>query len=170
MTKEVDILKHFKNQFAVDVFGLASALGINVRTEHLGGQQSGYLRKELDNTYTAGINVADGSQRRRFTLAHEIGHYFLHRDLLVAGENHFDRLYDGHNDSGVLSPHHETQANRFAAETLMPEAEIRNDFFLSDGPLVEFVGSLAKKFDVSPLAVSWRLVNLRIATKSELDL
>ena len=170
MPNSVEHLKGFKSRFPVDVFGLARALGISVRAEDLGEQQSGYLRKELDGTYAVGLNPYDSDQRRRFTLAHELGHYFLHRDLLVAGENHFDRLYGGHNDSGVLKPKHEAQANRFAAETLMPEAEIRHDYFMHSGSNVEFSGRMANKFDVSTVAMSWRLVNLRIASRDDLGL
>lgn len=170
MPNSVAKLKRYKSSFPVDVFGLASSLEVNVRVEDLGSKQSGYLRKELDQTYTAGINSKDGGQRRRFTLAHELGHYFLHRDLLIAGENHFDRLYDGHNDSGVLKPEHEAQANRFAAETLMPEAEIRHDYFMNGAPVLEFAGKMANKFNVSAVAMSWRLVNLRIATRRDLGI
>lgn len=62
--------------------------------------------------------ACDGNGRDRFTVAHEIGHLFLHRGLGFA------------RNSAPTGPHHwyedsEWQANTFAAEFLMPLDEIR---------------------------------------------
>ena len=74
-------------------------------------------------TCTIAVNSKDGPQRRRFTAAHELGHFVLHRDLLKE-HRHLDRLFDEaarRNPSKPLVYSHELQANQFAARLLMPE-------------------------------------------------
>jgi len=129
--------------------------------------KSGYIRRELDGSFTIGLNRDDSELRQRFTLAHELGHYFLHSDLLEPGGEHFDRLYSGHNDSGVLSARDETQANRFAAELLMPKTQVERLWSLNSR---KEHWKLAKQFGVSSSAMAWRLVNLNLARKSEVGL
>ena len=59
-----------------------------------------------------------GNGRDRFTLAHEIGHYFLHQDIEVAYHRRDENL------EPYKKP--EWQANVFAAELLMSREAIRN--------------------------------------------
>lgn len=58
-------------------------------------------------------NVANRMPRDRFTLAHEIGHVFLHRGEVVLARNSNPKVYE--------CP--EWQADTFAAEFLMPFEE-----------------------------------------------
>lgn len=60
--------------------------------------------------------ACNGNGRYRFTVAHELGHYFLHSNRLLprAPKNHTLKAYE-------LS---EPQANQFAAELLMPRSMI----------------------------------------------
>ncbi len=53
-----------------------------------------------------------GVGRDRFTIAHEIGHYFLHADEVVVARNE-NSIYKAYTDP-------EWQANKFAAELLIP--------------------------------------------------
>lgn len=163
---DTNLLHAAKLSLPVDVNGLARRLGIVVRTMHLDNNQSGFIRKEIHGGFTIGLNRGDGEKRQRFTLAHELGHYFLHSDLLEPGGEHFDRLYTGHNDSGVLSPSDESQANRFAAELLMPKAHVSRMWRAN--PTEHW--RMAREFGVSSKAMAWRLVNLGLALKQEVDL
>ena len=52
--------------------------------------------------------------RKRFTIAHEIAHFILHSDQLVRGDIE-ETLY-----RGGLSDRLETEANKLAADILMP--------------------------------------------------
>jgi IrrE N-terminal-like domain len=89
--------------------------------------------------------------RRRFTIAHEIGHHFLHSD----GATVLCRAADvDQSEEGARLK--ERQANRFAAELLMPEPLVR-ERVERDGL---DVAALADTFDVSPIAMAYRLVNL----------
>tara|TARA_R110002072_G_C7539176_1_gene498086 strand:- start:258 stop:476 length:219 start_codon:yes stop_codon:yes gene_type:complete len=47
------------------------------------------------------VNSNEGPQRRRFTAAHELGHYIIHRDM-IDGKRHLDRLYS---EGGIANPY-----------------------------------------------------------------
>ena len=112
----------------VDVIGLANALGIEVYEEEFDNNAvSGYISKD-DNGYFICVNKMHPATRKQFTIAHEIGHFVLHQDLL---ENDtllptFYKLGDGINHGNVLLRtsninsleyrKNETAANQFAAE------------------------------------------------------
>jgi hypothetical protein len=66
------------------------------------------------------VNADDILQRRRFTAAHELGHAVLHRDRM--GRYVADATVS-EADGGASEM--EREANRFAAELLMPEDVIR---------------------------------------------
>lgn len=105
------------------------------------------------------LNLNHHPNRRRFTLAHEIGHHLMHVPYLTNNV---------HVDKGVLNRDvvsaqavdpKEMEANAFAAELLMPEAELRryhNVDFNDDA----FLYTLAKKLKVSVTALTYRLINL----------
>jgi hypothetical protein len=84
------------------------------------------------------VRADDGLPRRRFTAAHELGHYLLHflprlRDrrepdpcLVQDDGDETVREEEKPSEEGTLSlPEMERQANRFAAEVLMPESLCR---------------------------------------------
>lgn len=62
--------------------------------------------------------ACDGDGRSRFTIAHEIGHYFLHRDGVK-----LCRMASDEKVVAYIDP--EWQANTFASELLMPRHLIR---------------------------------------------
>jgi Zn-dependent peptidase ImmA (M78 family) len=99
------------------------------------------------------LNKNDGSRRQRFTLAHEIAHYILHRDLIGDG------LIDDALYRSRLSNLYERQANRFAAEVLMPAPVVRNYFQAG----MREPRTLAIALNVSEAAVRIRLEELKLA-------
>lgn len=110
--------------------------------------------------------------RRRFTLAHEIGHFCLHRD------GHRSGFIDNQSTMSRTASYwdkSESEANNFAAQLLMPVsliAEAGNSvlsrFKIDSGsadakiPQELFVEQMAEKFDVSTKAMEYRLLNLGI--------
>ncbi|MDX3973257.1 ImmA/IrrE family metallo-endopeptidase [Shinella sp.] len=156
---EWEIIRQYTQRPPVDVVGAIRALGILYREEPMRQDQSGYFQKS-GNYYTIGVNANESPQRKRFTAAHELGHYVLHRDLLQNGQ-HLDRLFSGPFEAtsgpNRISPYHEVQANRFAADILMPAALVSQRFQrLMD------VGAVAAEFGVSPSALKIRLKNLNL--------
>ena len=92
--------------------------------------------------------------RRRFSLAHELGHHCLAHP----------RQADTWEGMRIGERHpHETQANAFAAEFLAPKAGILGDLAeMGDPPIeLETVVRLAARFGTSCEAMRYRPVDLR---------
>jgi Zn-dependent peptidase ImmA (M78 family) len=113
----------------------------------------------LIEAYGAGFRIVVNSNhslvRRRFTAAHELGHYVYHRDLIGDGiiddaAYRSDKI--GQYGNTKILREHETQANRFAAIILMPT-------FLLDKLQGEglSVAEMARRFQVSERALQIRL-------------
>lgn len=148
----------------VPVERIAKALGIKVQRVALDDDLSGLIYIDGQRPII-GVNSRHHPNRRRFTLAHELGHFVLHSDAL-AGQVHVDRgfrvlMRDQKSASGTDG--REIEANQFAAELLMPKAFIlaeisrRKIAFLDENaPL----GAIAKKFQVSEQALQFRMLNL----------
>src|SRR5918999_1169209 len=149
--RATELLKSVKAMdIPVRVDAVAHRLGLRVECTPLGEEVSGLLIIE-NGRGTIGINEAHPLVRQRFTLAHEIGHYVLHRDQ---SELFIDKKYTAvFRDSRSSSGEHraEIQSNRFAAALLMPrpllESEIdAREFDLGDESALE---KLAADFVVS---------------------
>lgn len=159
MVDELEVVKRFAARLPVDVVGIIEALGISYQEYPMETGSSG--RIEYDEPFcTISVNRSEGPQRRRFTAAHELGHYLLHRDLLD-GRGHLDRLYSeggSANPFEPLAPSHEVQANKFAAALLMPSGFLRDNYDAD----ADNVPELAAKCDVSVSAMKIRLKSLGI--------
>jgi IrrE N-terminal-like domain len=93
------------------------------------------------------VNRYHGSRRRRFTIAHELGHIALdhHGVVFMFGEGQ----------------QQERAANRFAAEVLMPEKMIRRAHVRAFERSLD-IGDLADIFLVSKRAMEIRLSELHL--------
>jgi Zn-dependent peptidase ImmA (M78 family) len=119
---------------------------------------SGLLVRVADGV-TIGVNGSHPEVRKRFTIAHEFGHYMLHSGISA----HYDRDYRINfrsRESSEATNIEEIEANFFAASILMPKHFLdRNEAVLSlDND--EEVARLAKKYNVSRHAMSLRLGNV----------
>lgn len=104
--------------------------------------------------FTVYIPSTTSPRRDRFTIAHEIAHYFLHyRYPKLSGEQAYWR--------GGRSVA-ETEANVFAASLLMPEDSFTEAYSALDGDLWR----LASRFEVSPAAAEVRAATLRLPGRS----
>ena len=145
----------------VPVESLARALGIDVRFSPAKEDVSGALIRDGDSVVIA-INSAQHENRQRFTNAHEIGHFVLHKGTQV----HFDEDFRINFRNAVSSEAtnvDEIEANRFAAALLMPEDFLRRDLLRlkPDGSTLDnAIQPLAVRYKVSTRAMELRLVNL----------
>jgi Zn-dependent peptidase ImmA (M78 family) len=141
----------------VDVKAIIGDIGLTYVERDMPEGESGYI--EYDGWHcTIAVNINEGPQRKRFTAAHELGHFMMHRDLLKK-HRHLDRLFDeaaNRNTARPLDHHHEVQANQFASSLLMPKVTIER--LLNEG--VTTIRDLASRFDVSRLAMEYRLKTL----------
>lgn len=131
-----------------DIVGLVYALGIRLDVVPLEPEVSGFLKQD-DNIWVLGVNSLHHPNRRRFTLAHELGHYFLHRNHTVFNDRALFRAENQINSK-------EREANEFAASLLMPEA----DFVLEKGRSANDIVAVARSFGVSEAAAKFRQDNL----------
>jgi len=143
----------------VPVTALAKLAGATLRVGPLPEELSGFLLFQ-DKKAILGVNSTHSRTRQRFTVAHEIGHLILHPD-----RDHIDRkfpVYFRNEQSSKAEVTAEIEANQFAAELLMPRRIFipvlgRLSIDIEDQSLI---AGLAKKFDVSPQALTFRLINL----------
>lgn len=114
---------------------------------------SGMVAKREGKTVIL-VNINDSPYRKRFTIAHELGHYFMH---LEQGGEFIDNLTDlfrGDQETDVTKTV-EVEANYFAAALLMNEELIRNKW----AQLLD-IESMAEVFKVSKEAMGIRLNSL----------
>lgn len=127
------------------------------------GEISGVL-VEKEGIFTIGYNNSHGTNRQRFTIAHELGHYFLkhQRQGFFVDEKPNILYRDTASSTGEYAQ--EREANAFAAALLMPRNFVERYIFdtrldLLDDDVLE---KLARDFKVSTGAMAFRLSNLRI--------
>jgi hypothetical protein len=142
----------------VNLDELIMKLGGEYEEDDLEYGVSGRVEKGNDSAkFKIIVQRTDIEERKRFSIAHEIGHLFLHmgyifdQDKWARVGNYTDSAYYryGHSEE-------ENEAHQFAAELLMPEIEFRNTIneLLEDNK-VDIV-DLAKRFKVSKQAALTR--------------
>ncbi|MGY6275134.1 ImmA/IrrE family metallo-endopeptidase [Methylomonas sp. MgM2] len=172
------LLQEMKNQglsigVPVNVDSIAQELGISVETDFsLHNDQIVGEITFVDGDPVIRINPFENSYepRRRFTLAHELGHYCLHS---ASSKKGFTDSRKTMSRSESFWDAFESEANSFAAQLLMPKVSL-----ISEGnkiisnykqknnadrmPVGKFVDEMATKFHVSNKAMEYRLKNLKV--------
>jgi Zn-dependent peptidase ImmA (M78 family) len=145
----------------VPVGDLARFLNIDVRYSPGKEDVSGALIRDGASVVIA-VNSAQHENRQRFTIAHEIGHFLLHKGTEVHFDDDFQVNYRNAVSSEATNVD-EIEANRFAAALLMPEEFLRRDLLRlkpNDRTIDNSIHSLAVRYKVSTRAMELRLVNL----------
>ena len=121
-----DELRKSTNQqtLPINVEAMAKALGAEIINDSFEDDLSGFSIQKQGKKLI-GINENHSPNRRRFTIAHELGHLFLHSSKTVNYETSLLMFRDGRSTDG--SDPKEREANRFAAELLMPEGLLRKE-------------------------------------------
>lgn len=176
MNKPIEpLLRAFKAEAMegqpVRVEALIRAAGLDVEpAADLEESISGNIQRQRDGSYVIRANWREHDYRRRFTMAHELGHYILHRSILdEMGGTNDSTMYRTDIKAPVYNSHigklHEQQANSFAANLLMPEDAVRaaweeeaeNSPYPNGLPHLQ---AMYRRFHVSPSSMKWRLKNL----------
>jgi len=119
-----------------------------------------------DDEFNILINNNKPQTRQHFTLGHELGHFFLHQQLLQAEQGIIDgdETLDGPNISNILyrsddeaqkKKRVEIEANNFAASLLMPADLVRQAW-----QVTQSIEGCARIFQVSAVAMSIRLTHM----------
>jgi len=139
------LYKHFDTEnIPIDVVLILEALNIEFREEDLVGIDGIAFKGEKSKLIIVNKNLSP--ERRRFTIAHELAHIVMPHAttyLICRG--------------GTANSRMESDADRFAAELIMPEVAMRHMWeFYRDN--VEFrVEVMADRFGVSPAAMGIRI-------------
>lgn len=145
----------------VDLNQVVEYLGLSLNEKPLEAEYSGFLAVKEK---TIVVNLRHPPARRRFTIAHEIGHYQLHRKRSEDIPVFIDRaVYHRKESVAGVDYSMEMQANAYAAGLLMPEALL--DEYLDNHPALDLekpadIKTLADEFEVSRPAMEFRLINL----------
>lgn len=144
------IIERFQHDAPVDVLGLADALGLQVWEDDI-DPFSGKLKRDPlhggESGYSVIVNAKEPLTRKRFTIAHEVAHFILHSEVLAESDIE-ETLY-----RGGLSDRRETEANRLAADILMPLSLIEK--LIGQG--IRSIEDLADALEVSITAIGIRL-------------
>lgn len=149
MNTATDILNLYWNGYLpVDPIDIARKMGVKVNSNTSLGH-SGHFCFDDNGVPTIDYNSSEPESRQRFTIAHELGHY-------VNGDR------DAPRDTSVSFNQYsrdirEVNANRFAAELLMPDNVVMH---LINFEHIYSLDELASRFAVSTGAMHYRLVNL----------
>lgn len=148
------LIKRYQQNQPIALGKLADELNLLVKVSSLSVGTSGEIRPS-DNPnkpYIIKVNRHEHKNRQRFTLAHEIAHFLIHRDHIDGG------ITDNVLYRSRLSNELEAQANKLAADILMPwdiiEVKLEEYKDLSKEEKVE---KIADDLGVSTTALSIRL-------------
>ena len=160
--KATQVLRdHGMLDMAVDPVRLANASGLRVYNAKFGNENVHGLISMRGGKAKVYVNADDQPVRKRFTIAHELGHFHLH---LAGGEGEF--IDDIDNFRIPVEPdadwtperRQEWEANVFAAALLMNEHLVRRKW-----PEIQDIDGMARWFQVSPQAMAIRLNELGLA-------
>ena len=144
----------------VDPVVLANREGIKVHNAKFADEGISGMVARRGGNVTMLVDQADPTYRKRFSIAHELGHHFLH--LAGDGEIVTKKIdlfrecmkpeYEGDEDKRK-----EVEANQFAAALLMPELLVKEAYAKT-----ESLREMARLFNVSEDAMGIRLGTLAL--------
>lgn len=157
MTAQQVLDKYWNGSIPVNPNAIAKEVGISVFKAKLPDTYSGIIWK---NPKIGRIEIITNekhhSNRRRFTIAHELGHYFSTEEFDGQIDDAKDLLMFNRDNHSTPE---EIAANRFAAELLMPEYAVK--YAIIEKSLTT-ITKLANLFEVSESAMNVRLISLGI--------
>lgn len=143
-----------------DIFKLIKNINIEVVPKKFSDDISGFLAMNNGKTVIS-YNENEVKERIRFTVAHELGHFFLHSKNQPLFIDKTPKIMYRNNASTTGEVLIEREANAFAAALLMPQSLIIDEIEkLQKNDASEIISNLADTFEVSEQAMSFRLSNL----------
>lgn len=139
--------------YPIDPVWIANELGLDVVETQIDNEVSGALLKEPEQDPVIILNQFDSNVRKRFTCAHELGHYIKRTENGQPLEYEFVD-YRAKLASQGVDPD-EVFANQFAACLLMPQKEVKRLVDAKCTPVM-----MSSYFGVSDDAIRYRLSKL----------
>ncbi|MAC48058.1 MAG: hypothetical protein CMI12_14605 [Oceanospirillum sp.] len=135
---------------------LIRELGIEIETKRLRDNESAHIRFDFDEgKYVIAVDEDHHVNRKNFSMAHELGHFFLHRGFIndepLQRQDYYAHLSDEERAR-------EIEANQFAANLLVSNGALKK--FLADKCSVT-LAELSDAFEVSQVVMKIRLRSFR---------
>jgi Zn-dependent peptidase ImmA (M78 family) len=127
-----------------------------IQGEHIDGFEGMLKANKSKTKWLIVYNDGNGSEgRQRFTVAHELGHYMVHREL----QNEFACLDDEISTGERSKRDIEAEADQFASTLLMPYDDFRRQV---NGQPISFdlIGHCADRYGVSLTAAALRWIDI----------
>ncbi len=150
--------ENYINSAAIDLTELVQNYGLDVVEIDFGEKFSniaGYIKESI--IY---VSASDSANRKRFTIAHEFGHFLLHKTQLKEAPGKYAVLFRIPLGTMNADPI-EQEANCFAANLLVPEELLIQ--FQHDG---KTISELAKIFEVSQDVIGFRVQSITASHNS----
>lgn len=147
------IIQDFLTEYPVRVGAMAAALGVKVLRSTLPRGISGQIGQE-NGEFVIRVNRHEAKHRQRFTLAHELAHFLLHRDRIVADGGWSENVLLRSGQPAQI----EYEANRLASDLIIPSNKLAEATADYSGPMTdEVIEDLARRFGVSTTAMEIKL-------------
>ncbi len=130
----------------IDLNKIVETNGLSIKKGSFANPQISGAYKKAERTIYISSNELYA--RQAFTVAHELGHFFLHADKM-------DEVLLRSNSIESNADPREAEANEFAANLLMPEDFVKRIYAETTS-----VAKIATLFGVSYTAMDWRIKNL----------
>lgn len=107
----------------INVRELVGNYGLQLRFAEFPEQMSGVCGFLDTDEKAIWVNVKDSPNRQNFTIAHELGHWLLHREEIIDRPDSYHVLR--RQPMGGEKDYRETEANSFAANLLVPTSMLK---------------------------------------------
>jgi Zn-dependent peptidase ImmA (M78 family) len=145
------LITEYELTVPVDLEGICSKMDIKIKVLDFDDDLSGMITNR-----TIYINKNNHKNRQRFTLAHELGHFLLHKKQ----DNSYKGVRFRSEHISSKEKIEEREANHFASLILMPTKFIKEELEGLKELSEDFIFDLAKKYKVSSIAMTIRLEKL----------
>lgn len=177
--RKEDIVKEAENllgecwdgSFPVDVEAICDSLNIDIMPVYGLSKDLGidaFISADFKTIHVDLTEFEKGSHRYRFSIAHELGHYVLHKKYCPANAADLNEWFESFRK--FTNNYAEFQANYFAGSLLVPEKElirvlndafdssfVRNYWNASSAELSRILTRVRKHFMVSDIVIARRM-------------
>ena len=152
--EDKSVVQKYLGEIPVKLGGIAKELGIVVKqSPTIPRNISGKITK-LPTGYEIKINKYESRERQRFTLAHELAHFLLHRSVIDRLGEIADNVLYRSGASQIV----EYEANSLAAQIIMPDCIISQKLGILGANFTDAdICGLAKQFRVPKSVMEIRM-------------
>lgn len=140
----------FETPEDIRIEDIAMDQGLIIRETVMRGAEARLVQNGENGIIT--VNIGGDSRRKRFAIAHEIGHWKMHRENKIADLCSVQDLMVTNEDGSI-----ETEANIFAAELLMPR-KLFQPLCKDSLPNLDSIDNLSGEFNTSFTSTAIRFV------------